>query len=314
MRTKARAFAVIAFGGAFLLAGCQITVDENDLFRPEWADGTKFTIETRDGVIFDRNEPRPGLFEDLGVSFDDMTIPSDAGALNVRIARANGQGKPLIVYCGGNTWDIQNHGNLAAWSLAPFGDAALWDYPGFGRSAGEPSVTGFELAADAILAAIEGMKRTPDQKVVFWGHSLGGFVCAGMAGKSKGAAGLILMSTAPSAGAAARHLAPWYLRPFVRLRLTPDIARYDSVRSLERFGAPILVIGAGKDEILPVKLSRELRDDLTATGHRVVYAEFANADHFTVIRERRLDPVIRAFLSAPAEDDGKATATRRISP
>lgn len=313
MRTKVRACMVIAISGAFLLAGCQISVDENDLFRPEWADGTKFTIETRDGVLFNRNEPRPGLFEDLGVSFEDMTIPSDAGALNVRVARASEPGKPLIVYCGGSTWDIHNHGNLTAWSLAPFGDAALWDYPGFGRSAGRPSVAGLERAADAVLAAIERMKRAPDQQVVFWGHSLGGFVCADMAAKSVTAAGLVLMTTAPSADAAARYLAPWHLRPFVRVRLAPEIARYDSVRSLERFSAPILVIGAGKDEILPVRLSRELRDNLTATGHRVGYAEFEDADHFNIIREKRLDPVVRAFLNDLEKQGGKTETIISIS-
>lgn len=281
---------------AFCLAGCQIAIDEKDIFKPEWAGSTTFTIETDDGPIFEHNRPRPGLFEEMGVSFEATTIPSDAGAIYLRIARGPDPGKPLIIYCGGNTWDIPSHGDITSWSVAPFGDAALWDYPGFGRSEGKPSVANFERAAEAISSAIERLKRSPDQKVIYWGQSLGGFVCADMAAKAKHADALVLVTTAPTAKAAARYLAPWYLRPFIRVRLAPEVAQYDNIAALDGFNAPMLVIGAQKDEVLPVKLSRELRDELMANGHRVTYAEFPKADHFTIIRQEDLGPVIRSFL------------------
>ena len=303
MRTRSIARAVVA-SGAFLLAGCQISIDEQDIFRPEWAGGAKFTIETRDGVLFDRNRPRPGLFEDIAVSFDNLTIPSGAGALNVQIARTGGSGKPLIVYCGGTTWDIPNHGGLTAWSLTPYGDVALWDYPGYGLSKGDPGIANIKTAADAILATLEKVKRTPDQKVVFWGQSLGGFVCAEMAEKAANPEALILMTTAPSADAAARYLAPRFLRPFMRVRLAPAIAQYDIVRALDGFDAPILVVGAGKDDILPASLSRKLHDALSAAGHHVTYAESPKRDHFDIIRDKDLAPVLNSFLNEASGKSG----------
>jgi len=288
--------AVLSFGG------CQIAIEEKDIFQPGSANGVEFTIETADGALFVLNKPRAGLFEQMGVVFDEMMLPSNAGAIYPRLARGPDAEQPLIIYCGGNTWDTSVFDDVTAWSVAPFGDVALWDYPGFGRSTGEPSVAGFEEASLAVLQTIEQLKRSPDQKIVFWGHSLGGFDCADMAAKAENAAGLILMTSAPSANAAARYLAPWVLRPFVRVRLAQTIAEFDNVRALEGFNAPILIISAGKDEILPAKLSRKLRYALTAAGHRVDYAEFPKSDHFTIIREKELGPVIRSFLLEASEE------------
>lgn len=294
--------AATLISGAFLLAGCQISVDEKDVFQPGMAEGTKFTVETGDGPIFVLNKARPGLFEDIGVSFEVKTIPSGAGALNVQIARTSGSGKPLIVYCGGNAWDIPNNGDLTAWSLTPFGDVALWDYPGYGLSKGEPTIANFKIASEAILATLENLKRTPEQEVVFWGHSLGGFVCAEMSGKAADAEALILMTTAPSAEAAVHYLVPWYLRPFAKVRLAPTIAQYDIARALDGFDAPILVIGAGKDKTLPVVLSRKLRDALSAAGHRVTYAEPPKRDHFDIVRDKDLAPILHSFLNEASKE------------
>ncbi|MEO0697745.1 MAG: alpha/beta fold hydrolase [Pseudomonadota bacterium] len=267
------------------------------------AEGTQFSITRNDDPIFVTNKARDGLFEELGIEFADGFIETPEGRLAVRhVTNKNKQG-PLIVYCGGNSYDVPSHGELAAWKIGGHGDGLLWDYPGFGKSDGSPSVMSFRVSMERVASAIETYKRDKNQPVVFWGHSLGGFVCAEMVRAIGAADAIVFEATAPSAHAAKDYLVPALLRPFLSIRLADELAGLDSVaalsgvRSADGAPLPLLVLGARKDQILPVALSRRLADELEADGHNVSLTIYPDADHFDIGFAQGHDEAVSTFLA-----------------
>ena len=279
-----------------LTLACTRHINEDDVFLPWMAEGTTFTITVEDDVLFTRNQPRAGLFDELGVVFEEGTFSSDVGEIAYRHMRVEGDNVPLIVYCGGNAYDLPNHGALSAYKLAPHGDALLWDYPGYGDSAGAPTTENFRKALAALPRQIDQLRRSENQPVIFWGHSLGGFVCAELAAQSPHADAVVFEASAPSAAAASKYFAPRFIRPFVRVKLSPAIAGFDSVAALEEKPVPALVLAGRHDRILPPQLSEELRDELGKNGRVVSYYEFPDANHFHIGFQEDYDEIVSAFL------------------
>ncbi len=206
---------------------------------------------------------------------------------------------PLIIYCGGNSFDVPNHGDLAIWKALAHGDVLVWDYPGFGQSEGKAKISDFRAATNSLAQNIQKFQRSREQKIVLWGHSLGGFVCSELANhlaKLSNFESLIFETSAPSAKAAKKYFVPWYVKPFIQIKLDVQVASYDNIQTLSGQNLKILILAARKDQILPVKLSRQMRDELRSTGHRVTYHEFKKADHFNVGFEESLTSIVANFL------------------
>ncbi|MEL7481538.1 MAG: alpha/beta fold hydrolase [Pseudomonadota bacterium] len=280
-----------------LLIGCTRTIGEDDVFLPWMAEGTQFSVTDDDDAVFVANRARDGLFEEMGLKIEDTSVPTTIGSLAVRHVLSPEEDVPLFVYCGGNSYDIPSHGELVTWKVAQHGDLLLWDYPGYGASQGEARVEDFKLAAKDLAGEIESFRRDTAQPVVFWGHSLGGFVCSELAGTTPGAAAIIYEASAPSSEAAITGAVPWYARPFVRAELDPVLLDFESVNALNGEKLSALVLGARKDRVLPVKLSRRLRDDLEAAGHAVSYHEFRKSNHFNIGFDKQLQTVVGSFVA-----------------
>ena len=292
---RARIASIIS--SSLLCAACAVHVSERDVFKPETAQDTTFTIETDEGRLFDHNRPAPGLFERLGISPETGRIPSSAGDIYYQLARNPDVHAPFIIYCGGSAFDVPNHGDLAIWKLHRFGDVMVWDYPGFGLSEGEPSIQNFQNAGFALSMAFRNLQRTPDQKIIFWGHSMGSFACARLAAFVPRADAIVFETATPTSEAAAPYLAPALVRPFIRVELQNGLQDFDNVDVLSGRQIPALVLAATHDEVLPVELSRQLRDGLIATGHDVTYHEFPEGGHFDLGFHGELDEVVPAFIA-----------------
>lgn len=297
-----RVFTLVVFC-AFALSACTRLIGEGDVFLPQNAKGTLFSIEDDNGFVFEENKAREGLFDELGVSIEQGYLTTDIGELKYRLVRKSETNKPLIVYCGGNSYDLPNHGDLVTWKAAPHGDLLLWDYPGYGSSEGKPTVESFRAAAKDVAAAIPGFRRSEDQSVIFWGHSLGGFICSELAGHYERTNAIIYEASAPSSRSAIIAAVPWYLRFAVRAELAPELIDFESPSVLPQGTLDILVLGARKDKILPVHLSRTLRNDLIALGHNVTYHEFRKANHFSIGFNDNLETVISDFLQSTENDN-----------
>jgi pimeloyl-ACP methyl ester carboxylesterase len=319
-----RAFVMIA--AAMSLAGClQMTIDEGTAFAPperrhaapavsatelatRWqahfaereASG-RLTVEPVDEASMvmrftvDQANPAP-----LDAVVRHGLLSTNAGS----IAWASFstleplEGRPLIVHCAGNAGDRYNSALPYARKAFPWGDVLTFDYPGYGESGGVPNAASFEAA----LSAVSGFAaaQSEGRPLVFWGHSLGGFVCARLASVTPGADGLILETTARNADQVADAWTPWYASALVRVDVAPSLAGYDSAADAARFGGPILVLGAGRDSVLPVRLARTLANDLTAMGANATYVEYPQAEHWSVPGQEDFEPIIdQFFVSIP---------------
>lgn len=203
------------------------------------------------------------------------TLMTSAGELAFTLHRSEAVDGPLFIYCGGAGFTVPAFGEAIIDKLAPFGDVLVWDYPGRGRSGGVPGLVQARAFTESLQTRLPRL-REPDQSVVYWGHSMGGFICADMVADDPGAAGLVLESTAMSADAVAARLGDTALALLLRTQLPPEAARFSIPERLAGSDASVLVIGGARDRVLPVSLQRDLADAIP--GAR--YIEYERANHF----------------------------------
>ena len=293
---------MIALAGAFALAGCSIAVDEGDVFRPR-AKVESWDEAPHDGIAGER------YFADAaGYPISDHGLAASVrhetvGGLQlslVSLAEPPAATPPLIVHCFGNASDRWFAGLKYGRKLVPYGDVLLFDYPGYNGAPGAPTADAFATQTDDLSAYLQAEHGSRDR--IYWGHSLGGFVCAELAARDGGAAGLVLETTAPDVRSAAASWIPRVAKPFVRLRIADSLLAYDTPRTAAATGLPILVIGAARDEVLKVELARALAERLEAAGAEPTYVEFAEAGHFDVGSQPGFDAAIRSFLADASGD------------
>ncbi len=158
--------------------------------------------------------------------------------------------KPTIVYFHGNAGNLLNH----SWIARPLLDAGygvlLVEYRGYGGNPGKPSEAGLYADARAGIEYLMSQGIATDQ-MVFFGQSLGTGIAVKMATEHSPRA-LILQSPYTSIAKAGQHHY-WYLP--VRW-LIKD--RFPSDEWIGGVTAPLLVLIAEEDTIIPPKMSREL--------------------------------------------------------
>ena len=275
-----------------VLTGCSLQIGEDDVFRPPSlpvrADlGLRFEDELHRDFNADVTHTRQG-FGGIDLALTRVT-PTTATART-----------PLIVSCSGNASDRYSTGTNYAAKLLPFGEALLWDYPGYGDSGGRATVAQVEQVADEFVEWIAG--EAADRPLIFWGHSLGGFICADLASRTEATDAVILETTARNIDEIAKAWRPWWAP--VRFRPVDGLERFDTADALAEFDGPILVIGAGRDQVLPVELHRSLARALKAP--LVSYVESETANHASAgYSEVTTDAVGR--LVAQASDYARAS-------
>ena len=176
----------------------------------------------------------------------EMTLDTAAGAVRVTTREVEGPG--AVVYFGGNAEDV-------CWSIgeleAAFPARALYllHYRGYGGSAGGPSEDG--LFADA-LQLFDKVRRR-HSKIIVIGRSLGSGLAVRLA-SMRAVEGLVLVTPYSSlTDVAARTL--WFVP--VRLLLRD---RYESWRYAPQVKAPVTIVVAEQDEVIPRESTERLRD------------------------------------------------------
>jgi len=160
---------------------------------------------------------------------------------------------PAVLICNGNA-GYRAHRLPLAYALAERGyHALLFDYRGYAGNPGSPTEEGLRTDARAAARALADRPEVDSERVAYFGESLGGSVCGGLASEVPPAA-LVLRSPFPSVVAMGRHHYPYL--PVVEA-LVWD--RYPLDRQLaEEVRVPLLVVVGERDEIVPPDLSRRL--------------------------------------------------------
>ncbi|WP_395944038.1 alpha/beta hydrolase family protein [Brevundimonas sp.] len=265
----------------FTLAGCMsVNVPEDAFFYPD----TRVAAE------------RITLPADIPMDFETqvLTVPypgGNVGATRVRTGRADA---PLILFCGGNLFRRGAQAGKTAAKLAPFGDVLMFDYPGYGDTAGQADYAAF-MAAGAVMARTARAQADAEgRKLIAWGHSLGGPVCA-QAAQLVHADALVLETTTPTTRAAVDTMVGW-ARPFVRIHIAPNLNSIDIPAALQAYSGKVVVLEAGLDDTLPASLSRKLVLDLKAEGVDVDHLAFPGAGHNDVGRQPDFQSRVAAAL------------------
>lgn len=249
---------------AVLLSGClSMNVPEDAFFYPD----TRLAAEK---ITLPADIP-------MGFEADVLSLPYSGGTVGVTRVRTGRADAPLILFCGGNLFRRSAGAGRTAAKLAPFGDALMFDYPGYGGTAGQADYASFMAAGTAVADAARAQADAEGRKLIAWGHSLGGPVCA-QAAQYMHADALVLETTTPSTRAAVDTMVGW-ARPFVRIHIAPNLNGIDIPAALQGYSGKVVVLEAGRDDTLPASLSRRLAREFEAEGVKVEHLSFPQAGH-----------------------------------
>ena len=197
-------------------------------------------------------------------------------------------GPRALLYFGGNAEDVA--GNVEAFAQA-FPDRSLYlvNYRGYGGSSGRPSEAG--LVADA-LTVFDYVQRK-HSAVAAMGRSLGSGVAVQLA-SARPVERLVLVTAYDSLVNVARGYFRW-LPVGLLMR-----DRYESARRAPQVSAPVLVVIAGADEIIPRERSDALAAAFAPGQTRVVVVP--GVGHNTLDLSPQYLEAVRQFLAATVAD------------
>ncbi len=156
-----------------------------------------------------------------------------------------------VLFCHGNAGNISHRlPTLELLHELRF-STLIFDYRGYGRSEGAPGEKGTYLDAQAAWDHLVTARKTPPQRIVVFGRSLGGAVAAHLAAENAPGA-IVLDSAFTSIPDLARRMYPIY--PVGLLARV----RYDTLARMKRVRCPVLVIHSRDDEIVPFRHGRRL--------------------------------------------------------
>ncbi len=168
--------------------------------------------------------------------------------LGWRLANPPARPQAVVLVLHGNAGSALDRTYYAR-ALAPLGiDVALLEYPGYGARPGRPSL---DALVDAALEAVDTLAR---ERRVVWllGESLGSGVAGRVANARPGMVrGLLLITPFADIGPVARRHFPLIPTWFVRDRFRP-------ARDLAAFRDPVVVLIAGRDEVVGADEGRQL--------------------------------------------------------
>lgn len=303
--TGLAAFATLALGG------CAFPVDEGYFFQPPRVehkatdpsqmhiDGEeKITGPFADDKFLQGRSPLLAGHLPAKIKHDFVPLGGERIAIS-RITSAKSDGtEPLILYCGGNAGDRTHSGLNFTDKVLPWGEVVMFDYPGYGDSTGAARMRFMTPVQKEMPAYIDELAK--GRPLVFWGHSLGGLICPEIARLSREVDAIVIETSAPSSLALANTRKPGFAS-FVSLDLVDGLSDYDTPKALADFSGPILVLGAGKDAVIPVRQARDLADQLKAAGRKVEYHEYAQASHASAAMNSLFAKDARSFFESVSD-------------
>lgn len=196
----------------------------------------------------------------------------------------HGKSRPLLIYFGGNAEDVMalipTMSNFSTWTVL------LMNYRGYGASEGRPSEAAFYQDALQLYDHFSQQQNIDSQRIVLMGRSLGTGVAVYLA-QQRPAAGVILISPYQSLVQVAQtHY------PFVPVKWLLK-HRFESGSRAADITAPLLMIAAEQDEIIPLSHSLDLAAQWAGTVEQVIIAQ---ATHNNVSEAAGYWQTIRQFL------------------
>lgn len=267
-----------ALAPLMLLGACTATVDQSSLL-PNLTEPTAVPVA----------EPLAGYAREERM----LDLPGLGIVHVVRLTRPDS--RATLFYSGGNGSFISSSGSrLNRLATITGTDIITFDYPGRGGTT-VPNTTDALIAfGPALIAAVRTAGWVRPGRLYSYGFSLGGATASNMA-RMGGFDGLILEATAADIPAVARNMIPTLLKPFVRVKVSDEFARFDYAGYAVAARTPILVIAGNDDRTVDVRTTRRFAEELREAGATVTFVAVPGG-HGAALSSAPAQTALRNFI------------------
>lgn len=194
----------------------------------------------------------------------DLSIPEPGGAhLDAWWVQA-WQPQRTVLFFHSRSGNISNQSERVLRLRALGSNVLLADYRGYGKSSGQPSLSGIFADGNAVYRYAVDQLHQPPARLVLDGDELGSAVAAYLAARHPHVGGLVLESPFPSLrrwGNSILPLAGWFLP-----------AHPSTLDDVRRYAGPKLILYGDRDHNLPASLSRAVYNAARAPKFEQVVA------------------------------------------
>ena len=188
---------------------------------------------------------------DWGLEFEDVTVRTKDGVQLHGWYIPHPQSQQVLLFFHGNAGNISHRRDSIEIFHRLGLNVFIIDYRGYGKSQDKPGEQGLYQDATAAWDFLTAEKGFSSKQIIIFGRSLGGVIAAKLASEVQ-ARGLILESTFSSARDFARVVFP------ILARLVWIRYDFNTVESIQRVTAPVLVFHSPEDEIMPFHLGQKV--------------------------------------------------------
>ncbi len=231
--------------------------------------------------------------------FTDFKVTTSDGVRLTGWTTSLESDNPVLLYFCGNAGNLADRLTLLTLMASRSCEVVAFNYRGTGESQGRATETGVNRDADAVYDYLTQERGIPADRIVFWGHSIGGAVATELATR-RPCAGLILEATFRSARIMARRMMP--LLP-VGLFLS---YRFDNEGNIPKVTCPILFLHGTADRVIPVEDSQFLHGLAAHTEDLWLVEGADHNDNYEVAGEE--------FFGRLCSFAAKAVSSRNLSP
>ncbi|MCR9200625.1 MAG: alpha/beta hydrolase [Planctomycetaceae bacterium] len=184
------------------------------------------------------------------------------------------QPRHVILFTHGNGGNVAYCGGILRVISERFQATCLaFDYRGYGRSQGQPTLEGVVADASAARAFLAKTAGVPPERVILWGHSMGGAIAIQLTQELAPQA-LILDSTFSSLRDEAAHISP-NLAWMVSRKL------WNSADVISSYTGPLFIMHGDADRVIPWTQGRALFE---AASEPKQFLKLPGGQHNTSLR------------------------------
>ncbi len=204
----------------------------------------------------------------VNLDYEDIFITTPDGIrINAWYIAPSGR-DITVVFCHGNGGNLSFYEEIMRLLKEKGYGVFAVDYRGYGKSEGKPDENGVYTDLRSAINYLREEKNTYEEDIVLWGLSLGGAIVAQVAHENGNFRGVVLQSTFTSVQDMASdviHKAYLGVKHDYRqyfshklLKILPTFQKFETKNKIQHIKSPLLIAHAVPDNIVPVKMSREL--------------------------------------------------------